>query len=339
MKKILLFAVLFLVPVFAAAAPAKYEIKFASVAPDGSTWMNVMQDLSDEISEATKGEVKFKFYAGGVMGDEKDVLRKMKVNQIAAGGFTSQGLGELVPEVRALNLPLIFKSYEDVDRAMAKLTPQLEKKFEAKGYTVLGWPEVGFVYVFSKKKVESVNELKALKMWIWGDDVLVGTLFKNIGVVPVPLALVDVLQSLSTGLIEGVYISPLSCLAMQWNTKVNYMLDMKIAMVPGGIMINKATWSKLPDNYKAIVREKTAKACKKLTALSRKEDAEALNVLKKQGIKFTSISSAEDIKTFNDVSLKTAADLTGKYYDKKMLDDMLNAVNSKTANKETKKGK
>ncbi len=333
MKKNALFLLLFLLPSVLFSAPAKYEIKFASVAPDGSTWMKVMQDLNDEIEEATKGEVRFKFYAGGVMGDEKDVLRKMKVNQLAAGGFTSQGLGEVVPDVRVLNLPLIFKTYEEVDRAMEKLTPQLEKKFEAKGYTVLGWPEVGFVYVFSKKKVESVNELRALKMWIWGDDVLVGTLFKNLGIVPVPLALVDVLQSLSTGLIEGVYISPLSCLAMQWNTKVNYMLDIKIAMVPGGILINKAAWSKLPDNYKIILKEKTAKACRKLTELSRKEDAEALMLLKKQGIKFTSVTSAEDMKIFNDVSMKTAADLTGKYYDKKLLDDMLAAV------KENKKGK
>jgi TRAP-type C4-dicarboxylate transport system substrate-binding protein len=304
-------------------AAAKYEIKFATVAPDGSTWMNEMQSLNDEIMEKTNGEVKFKFYPGGIMGDEKDVLRKMKVNQVQAAGFTSQGLGEIVPEIRLLNLPLLFKSYRDIDTVMEKMSPDLEAMFAKKGYVVLGWPEVGFVYVFTKNRVEAISDLQKTKMWIWGDDTLVSTLFKNLKIVPIPLSLTDVMQSLQTGMIEGVYCSPLSCIAMQWNTKVKCMLDIKIANVPGGVLINKKSWDAIPENYRAIVKAACSKYFEKLTQLSRKENDDALNVLKKQGVVFTEIKDPADLKEFDAVSLKTSTDLIGKYYDKPMLDRML----------------
>jgi|ERR1035437_328746 TRAP-type C4-dicarboxylate transport system substrate-binding protein len=326
MKKIMITVTAMLLAAVIAAAPAKYEIKFASVAPDGSTWMNIMNELNDEIVEKTGGEVKFKFYPGGVMGDEKDVLSKMNFKQLQAGGFTSQGLGAVLPEIRLLNLPLIFQSYRDIDSVMAKMAPALEKKFEQKGFVVLGWPEIGFVFVFTKHKVETLAELQKTKMWIWGDDVLVGTLFKNLKIVPIPLSITDVLQSLQTGLIEGVYCSSLSAIAMQWNTKVKYMLDLKIANVPGGILINKTAWDKMPVKFQVILKELCKKYFDRLTQMSRKENEDALNVLKKQGIVFTKILNPEDTKFFEDASVKTGNDLVGKYYTKAMLDDMLKCL-------------
>jgi TRAP-type C4-dicarboxylate transport system substrate-binding protein len=326
MKKLMMILTALLISALISAAPAKYEIKFASIAPDGSTWMNIMNELNDEIVEKTGGEVKFKFYPGGTMGDEKDVLSKMNFKQLQAGGFTSQGLGEVVPEVRLLNLPLIFQSYKDVDSVMTKMAPVFEQKFAQKGFIVLGWPEVGFVYVYTKNKVETLADLQKTKMWIWGDDILVGTLFHNLKIVPIPLSITDVLQSLQTGLIEGVYCSSLSAIAMQWNTKVKYMLDLKIANVPGGILINKSAWDKIPVKYQIIVKESCKKYFEKLTQMSRKENEDALNVLKKQGIVFTKIQKPEDQKFFEDVSVKTGNDLVGKYYTKPMLDEMLKCI-------------
>ena len=326
MKKITMILTALLLSSLISAAPAKYEIKFASIAPDGSTWMNIMNELNDEIVEKTGGEVKFKFYPGGTMGDEKDVLRKMNIKQLQAGGFTSQGLGEVVPEVRLLNLPLIFQSYKDVDCVMTKMAPVFEQKFAQKGYIVLGWPEIGFVYVYTKNKVETLADLQKTKMWIWGDDILVGTMFKNLKIVPIPLSITDVLQSLQTGLIEGVYCSSLSAIAMQWNTKVKYMLDLKIANVPGGILINKNAWDKIPAKYQVIVKESCKKYFDRLTQMSRKENEDALNVLKKQGVIFTKIQKPEDLKFFEDVSVKTSNDLVGKYYTKPMLDEMMKCI-------------
>jgi TRAP-type C4-dicarboxylate transport system substrate-binding protein len=327
MKRMLAALLLSAALVTSVFAGTKYEIKFATVAPDGSTWMNEIHKLNDEISLKTNGEVSFKFYPGGIMGDENDVLRKMKVNQVQAAGFTSQGLGEVVPEVRLLNLPLLFKSYKDIDAVMKAMGPDFDAMFLKKGYVVLGWPEVGFVYVFTKNSIESVRDLQKTKMWIWGDDILVGTLFRNLKIVPIPLSLTDVMQSLQTGMIEGVYCSPLSCIAMQWNTKVKYMLDLKIANVPGGVLINKKSWDAIPEKYRAVIKDSCARYFEEITRLSRKENEDALNVLKKHGIIFTEIKDPADLKLFDDVSVRTGNDLVGKYYDRALLDRMLKILN------------
>jgi TRAP-type transport system periplasmic protein len=323
MKKIMMTMLIMAIAAGLYAADAKYTIKFASVAPDGSTWMNVMNEFNDEVLAKTNNEVGFKFYAGGVMGDEKDVKRKMVSGQLHGGGFTSQGLGEIVKEVRLLNLPLLFKDYNDIDYVTKKMSPYFEAEFAKKGFTVLGWPEVGFVYIYTKQKVESIDDLRKVKMWIWGDDVLVGTLFKNVGIVPTPLSLMDVMQSLQTGLIEGVYCSSLSCIAMQWNTKVKYMLDMKVANVPGGILVTNAMWNKIPAKYRPIIKDLAKKYFDKLTKLSRKENDDALVVLKKQGIVFTTIKNDADMKAFEDISVKSAKDLVGKFYTQAQLDELM----------------
>lgn len=333
MKKIYILFFILMFPFMSFSA--QIEIKFATVAPEGSTWMNVMQELNDTITEKTDGSVKFKFYPGGVSGDESDVLRKMNINQLHAAGFTSQGLGEVVKEVRILNVPLLIKNENEVDYLFLKMGTYFEKEFEKKGYIVLGWPDVGFAYVFSKKKIDSIESFKKIKMWIWGEDVLVNTLFRNIGVVPIPLSLIDVMQSLQTGMIEGVYGSPLSAIAMQWQTMVKYMLDMKIAYVPGGVLVKKNIWNKIPEKYKSVILDETRKSFTKLTQLSRNENKEALDALKKSGVVFTTINNEQDIKLFEEISNKTADDLIGKYYTREILEEVKKHL-SNIRNKQTK---
>jgi len=77
------------------AAFAGTKIKIATVAPDGTTWMKVMKEMAQEVEKSTGGEVKLKFYPGGVMGDEGDVIRKMRFGQVHGGAFTGRGLGEV----------------------------------------------------------------------------------------------------------------------------------------------------------------------------------------------------------------------------------------------------
>lgn len=321
MKKI----TVFFLAVFLACAVygAPVEIKFATIAPDGSTWMNIIREFAESVEEQTKNAVRFRFYPGGVSGDEKDVLRKIRNGQLHAAGFTSQGLGEVVPEVRLLNLPLVFRDYGEVDYVMSKMTPFFEKEFEKKGYIVLGWPEVGFAYVFSTKKIDSHESMRRVKMWVWGDDVLGNTLFKNLGISPIALSLVDVMQSLQTGLIEGVYGSPLSALALQWNTRVRYVLDLKVADVPGGVLVSKRQWRRIsPENQKIIMKE-ASKAMKKLTEASRRENDEALKIMLSQGMIMTRADSEADKKIFQQASEATANELIGKFYTKQQLDAVM----------------
>ena len=115
----------------------KYTIKFATLAPEGSTWMKVMDELNSAVKEATNGEVVFKIYPGSIQGDEKDVLRKIRLGQLHSAGFTGVALGEILPEARILDSPMLFKTHEEVDHITSLLYEDFSRRFEEEGYVLL----------------------------------------------------------------------------------------------------------------------------------------------------------------------------------------------------------
>ncbi|GAB4174984.1 MAG: hypothetical protein Kow00108_10060 [Calditrichia bacterium] len=314
----LVFLILLLSILELSAQKAKYVIKFATLAPEGSTWMNVMRDFDKALQEATNGEVKFKIYPGGIAGDEKDVVRKIRFNQYHSAGFTGVGLGEILPEERIFDSPMLFKSYEEVDHITAKFTPEFEKKFEEKGFVLIGWTEVGFVYVFSQDPIRGLNDLKKSKMWSWEGDPVAEATFKALGVQSVPLAVTDVLTSLQTNLVNSVYTVPLACVSMQWYTKLKYVSDVKLADAMGAVLISKKMFNKLPPEYQKIVKDLGREYMTKLVELSRKENQQSLDLMLQNGMKMVHVNP-EELPMFENAAKQARQDLVGKLYSKTLL--------------------
>ena len=262
MKKILL---LFIFLNFALAQ--EYLIKVATIAPDGSTWINVLREYDAQIRKESNGRIGFKIYAGGVAGDEIDVLKKIRIGQYHAGGFTGVGIGEIAPNVRVLDSPFLFKNYDEVDHIYQKFSDELEKEIEKGGFVLLGWAEVGFVYTFTKTPVYGIEDLKKIKMWAWQGDPIAEVAYKVIGITPVPLSVTEVLTSLQTGLIDGVYGSPLAILATQWFTKVKYMHNVPITDASGALLISKKYFDSLPKDLQEILLRNGKKYMRKLLCL------------------------------------------------------------------------
>ncbi|MFQ5584740.1 MAG: TRAP transporter substrate-binding protein DctP, partial [Calditrichia bacterium] len=251
-KLVILLTLLFIIPGFS----QKYKIKFATQAPDGSAWIKVMKEYSAEVEQLTGGNVKFKIYPGGIQGDEIGVLRKMRLGQIHSAGFTGVGSGEILPEFRVLEAPMLLRNYEESDYITAMLYDDFAKKYEEKGYILLGITEVGFVYVFGQKPIRSLEDLKGVKMWMWEGDPLAEAAFKALGASAIPLSITDVLTSLQTNLIDAVYTSPLACVSLQWYTRVKYMMDFPLTNAFGTILITKKMFNKMPPEYQQILVEK-----------------------------------------------------------------------------------
>lgn len=300
-------------------------IKFATLAPEGSTWMNVMRDLDKDIKEATKGQVTFKIFPGGVSGDEKDVLRKMRLGQIHSSAFTGVGLGEILPSIRILDLPFLFKNHGEVDHLREKLYPLFYESFEKKGFILLAWAEVGFVYFYSKEKITSIQDMKKMKMWIWEGDPLASAFFKSIDINPIPLSIPNVLTSLQTGLIESVYTSPLGVIALQWFTKTKYMLDLPMTNATAAILVTKKSYDKLSRENQEILKRKTTEHMKRLIELTRKDNKSSIAVLKQSGIEVVSPSQGE-IEQFNRSGEQVREMLKGKLYEKELLDKVLKTL-------------
>ena len=305
------------------ASPARAEepkyIKFATLAPEGSTWMKVMSEYSKELTEKTGGKIKFKMYPGGVSGDEKDVVKKVRIGQLHAAGFTGVGLGEIAPQVRILDAPWLFNSYAEVDHIYKTFDKEFTSAFDKAGYVLLGWTELGFVHVFSKSPIAGPEDFKKLKMWVWEGDPIAEAAYKALGVTPISLPIVDVMSQLQTGMIDTVYGPPLGVIALQWFTRLKYVYALPMADAAGAVLLSKKFFDTLSPADQKIVLELGGKHLRQLNVLTREENLKALETLKKQGLTVTGDSSPEAVKLYAALGQKARQQLTGKLYSAELL--------------------
>ncbi len=304
-----------------ARASAPTIIKFATLAPEGSTWLNVVNDVSEELKEKSDGKLRLKIYSGGVAGDEKDVLRKMRIKQIHCAGFTDVALGAIFNEARVFNLPFVFKAYDEIDFVRAALDERFEEGFEENGYILLGWTDVGFVYFFSNIMIDSMDALRFTKMWIWEDDPVAKALFDAIKLRPVSLPITDVITSLESGLINSIYGSPLGAVALQWFTKVKYMLDMPMAYAVGATLISKDRYNSLEPDMQKLLKSTFKKHMERLTEMTREDNKRSIEEIKKYGVEIISLDS-KSVAEFDDVSKAVSASVAGTVFSADLIDSV-----------------
>ncbi len=302
------------------------RIKIATLAPEGSTWMQTLRELDKQLKKETDGKLSFKFYPGGVSGDEKDVIRKMRIGQVHAAGFTGVGLGELLPESRVLDLPFLFENDQEVEHVYNKLEGYFGEKFEQKGYVLLGWVPVGWIHFFSKKEIVSIDDIRQTKTWMWEGDPLVHTAYKTLNVTPFPLSITDVLLSLQTGMIETVYASPVAALALQWFTKVQYMSQMPMGFGAGGILISKRKYHKLDETQQKILKKLSGKFLKKLVHANNKDNVKSIKAMQGAGLQLAKKPDEETMKEFRRLGEKIQEALVGKLFSADLLKQVNNLI-------------
>lgn len=318
MRKILLSLGL----LFTFNALAAQQVKIGVLVPEGTSWGSSIKKFSKEVETATKGEVAFKVYYGGVAGDEPDVLRKVRIGQLHGGIFTGKVLGEIYGDLRAMEIPFTFyNDHKKASTVLKKLTPQFNQGIKSKGFVNLGFYEIGQVYVVSTKKVTSLDELKGIKIWSWEGDPLVEAMLDSLKLVSVPLALPDVLSSLSTGIINAAYAPPLAILALQWHTKVKYLVDFPTAFSIGALLVSDKMWAKLSPENQKIVMSLSEKYVKEANDKASLEAESSRQLLKKSGIEFVSFPEA-DYKRAAAVRGEVISKLKDKVISSKMIQEL-----------------
>ncbi len=279
----LLALVLALSGVRAQAAPI--VIKMATLAPEGSSWYKVLKDMGDAWSRGTGGAVVLRIYPGGVSGDEDAMIRKMRVGQLQAAAITGIGLSYLDRSFYALHIPMLYDSDEEFDYVRDRLSPELERRLEAKGMVVLNWGDAGWVHFFAKRPFSRPSEVKAMKLFVWSGDTNLIQLYKEAGFNPVPLSSIDILPGLQTGLIDAFDTTPLAALAFQWFGLAPYMSDLQWVPLTGATIIDKKAWQKIPENLKPKILAAAKDAGKVLRTEIRRLNDEAEKVMVKNGLK------------------------------------------------------
>ena len=267
-----------------AQAKSKYLFKVASIAPEGSIWTKRFRDFVAEVGEKSNGEVGFKIYPGGIMGDDRAMYRKMRIGQLHGGGFTITGISTVVPDFRVMGIPFLFRSYQEVDYVKNGLLPSFSKAFAEKNLELIAMTEVGFVYSMSTSKIATLDNLKKSKIWAPEGDPISIAYLQTLGITPLPLAIPDVLTSLQTGLVETVFNSLYGTIVLQWFTKTRYISDIPFGYAYGALLLDRKKFSRLPGPYQPMIKETAEKHFSLLITDTRKSNHDSRQVLLDNGV-------------------------------------------------------
>lgn len=304
-------------------------IKVGVLAPEGTGWANNIKKMTSEIKTATEGRVEIKIYYGGSQGDEQDVLRKIRIGQLHGGIFTGKTLGEINGDVRVIELPFTFNhDREKALRTLQNMAPYFNQKFEQKKFKNLATFEIGQVYFVTQKKVQDLNSIKSLKIWSWDGDPIVATMFEAMNLIGVPLALPDVLSSLTTGVVEAAYAPPIGIVALQWNTKIKYMVNFPISYSIGAFVITSASWDKIAPGDQKKIQEIAKKYETEINNGNAKDNDDALLAMKSQNVEFVNFSDSE-IKIAQGYREAMKKKLTGKLFSMDALKKLENELAKK----------
>lgn len=300
-------------------------IKLATLAPEGSSWMKTFNALSAEVMKRTENKVHLKIYAGGVLGDEVDMLRKMKIGQIQGAALTSGSLSILYKEFDVLQMPFLFQRYEEVDFVLKKMDSYFRKGLEESGYVLLGWSEAGFIYPMSTIPIASVGDLKKGKVWSWEASPMAKAVFDEAGVTAVPLSIPDVLVGLQTGLVDVVYAPPSGAISLQWFTRIKYLTDVPLAYLAGGVVMKRDTFKNLPVAFQNILLEVSQRLLDQLKVVTRNENQEAIRVMVKHGVTIVVPTKAQ-VEEFKRLSNLAMARVSGSSFSSRTREEVVSLV-------------
>jgi len=276
---------------FATTADARQaRVKLATLAPKGTSFHLILQEMGQEWQNAPDGGVRLTIFTDGTMGGEGDVVRRIGLGQLQAGLLTTSGLTEIDNRVSGLqNIPVAYRSYGEVDYVRERLGPKYAEMLKSKGYVVLGWFDTGWVKVFSKEKIVRPEDMKGGKVFIVPGAPGTMEIARSIGMQPVELEPTDVLVSLQTGLVNVAPAPPIYALAAQFFQPAPYMLDVNWLPLSGAILISQKSWDRLTAGQKEVVQSSAAAACAKLTQRARVEMQESIDAMVKRGLEVQTI--------------------------------------------------
>jgi TRAP-type C4-dicarboxylate transport system substrate-binding protein len=252
------------------------------------------------------------------------VLRKMRAGQLHGGAFTSGSLRALYPDVDLYSVPLMFRTFEEVDYVRERLDPALRAGLEQAGLVVLAITDGGFAHLLSEKPVRNIGDLSGSKVWVQEDDVMSRTALEIAGVAPVPLPIGDVYTGLQTGLLDTLAAPPMAAIAFQWHTKVKYFTDVPLMYLAGVFALDQRAFAKLRPEDREVVRRIVAESSRRLDAEGRVGHTQALRALADQGVEPVSASSAEELERWHQIADQSLGKLRqGGVYSPELIDALL----------------
>jgi len=286
------------------AHAAPMSLRLGSLIPKNSLYHQQLLELGEAWRAAQGDGSKFTVFTDGSQGGEAELARRMRIGQLQGALLSVVGLREIDPSISALqNLPLLFKTWDEVDHVREKMRPAIEKRFLDKGFVVLGWGDAGWVRFFSKAPAFRPDDYKGMKFFAWGSESEQQAIMKSLGYTPVPLETSDILPSIQTGMINVVPSTPYFALASQiFNTAPN-MLEINWAPIVGALVVTKKAWDDMSPAGQQALRTGGEKTGAAMRANARREVDEAVDAMKKRGL-VVNRPSPDQMREWNELADK-----------------------------------
>jgi len=298
-----------LILVATSASAQTVRIKLGTLAPQGSTWHQLLMQMSADFTKVSGGKVELKIYAGGTQGNEGEMIRSMSFGKLQAASVTAIGLHEITPEPQAEDVPFMIDSYEEYDWVHERTRKQLEEAVLKRGYQVLQWGEVGFVYLFSTQPFRTPADFGKGKVFTWNGDPGAEAAWKAAGFHPVVLSSTDLVSSLTTGMINIIGESPLYAYTTNLYSRANHMLDLHWGLLTGATVVKREAWEKIPQDLREKLLAVAEEYGKKTREDVRKQNDDAIEQMKKRGLK---VEEPADLPAWQQAAAAAAEVVRGK---------------------------
>jgi TRAP-type C4-dicarboxylate transport system substrate-binding protein len=300
------------------------ELRIATLAPSGSSWMRIFNAWNLTIQKETQDTLRLRFYTGGSQGDERDFVRKMRAGQMDGAALTNIGLGQLVRPILVLSVPGVFREYDELNRVRAELGSHFEQLFEEAGYKLLGWGDVGKTRLFSTERIERPSDLKRQRPWAWKDDLIFTELLKVVGANPVRLGVPEVYPALQTGMVDTLPASAIAAVSLQWYTRLKYVAARNSGIIVGAAILRKDKFEALSEEQQKVLIETGARAHAALNKVIQRDDEKAYETVLKRGL--SAVDTSEHEAEWTEASKQVRERLAGRVYPQSLLQEVMAAA-------------
>jgi TRAP-type C4-dicarboxylate transport system substrate-binding protein len=297
------------------------RIRIGSVAPKKSLWHETLMYLRQDWIKITDGELSISILAGGVLGDEPEMVQMVRAGRIDAVGLSSVGLSRIDNSIACLQIPMMFRSYEELDYVRERIAPRLEQKLEEKGFKLLHWADAGWVHTFTKKPARTPGDLQKMKLFTSAGDPETEKLYKELGFHVFPLSMTDMIPSLQTGMIDAVNLPPVYVLTTESYRQAPYMIGVKWTPLIAGTVIDLKVWQQLPEKYRPQMLEAARKAGNRLRGEIRQMGEDSVREMRKRGLTVVELDAAQ-LAIWQHEAEKAYPKLRGRYTPADLFDEV-----------------
>ncbi|MGB7858825.1 MAG: TRAP transporter substrate-binding protein [Pseudolabrys sp.] len=251
--------VLFAAAAFAsdpALAQQKIVLKATDVHPLGYPTVEAVVQMGKKLEAATNGRLSIQMFPSMQLGGEKEMIEQAQVGALAIARISVGPMGPVVPEMNVFNLPFMFRDDAHMEKVIdGPIGDELLKKLSESKANLIGlcWMNAGTRNVYnSKKPIQTVDDLKGLKIRMMGNPLFVDTM-NSLGGNGVSMSFDQLITAMQTGVVDGAENNYPTYESGQHYRYAKYYSKTGHLMIPEILVFSKKIWDELSKEDQALI--------------------------------------------------------------------------------------